>query len=244
MSLPQQTGRVFVSLLKQSVLCLSWTYQSVLCQVCCTWTACLQEPVVHLQKLVLHLLSSVYKSLCAALGLPVYMYKSQYCTYKSLCCTYACLSTRGFVIHLDIVCFYDPVPHLCVSVYKSFVLHLDNKKRTCLQDPVLLLFLSVYNNFALHRESCSAYKSSARAVFVGVRSTYSTYIRFGLFRNRNVCFGTCSKHRNKPKNYFSCFMKQIDNRNRLSLVLFCSNRKHFLFFSIKTQSRIFQIFGY
>ncbi len=139
------------------------------------------------------------------------------------------------------VCFYDPVLHLCVTVYCTRALCC-TWTRTCLSTRAgaACTCTCLSNNFVLHLESCSAYKSSACAVLVGVRSTYIGSVCFetGMFVSVHV-----RNTETKPKNYFSCFMKQTDNRNRLSLVLFCSNRKHFLFFSIKTQSRIFQIFG-
>jgi hypothetical protein len=76
---------------------------------------------------VLHLVVSVFKSLCCDCA----------CLSKiALCCTWACLSTTSCAAHEVSVyknfcaapgreCIQEPVLHLCVSVYKSFCAHLD-----------------------------------------------------------------------------------------------------------------------
>jgi hypothetical protein len=76
-----------------------------LCCLCCTWT--------------------VYMSLCCTYACPstrTFVLLLGVPVYKSLCCAYACPSTRmsGFK---GLCC--EAVLHLYVSVYKSFMLHLD-----------------------------------------------------------------------------------------------------------------------
>jgi hypothetical protein len=101
----------------------------------------LSSEVSGLQLLVLHLDVFVQEMpvSCQARG----VWPTEACTapelsvYQSLCCpwSWTSLSTRAFVLHMTClstragaapgrVCLLEPVLHLCVSVYKSFVVHL------------------------------------------------------------------------------------------------------------------------
>ncbi len=133
------------------------------------------------------------------------VYGLQHC---SLGCIFTvCLQEPVHFLGVSIYMGFCAVPGL--SVYKSFVLHLDvsvNKNlcctcaclstrtsavpvRVCLQelcDAPGHVFLQEYRQ----RWNC---RCSVVKIFL---------VCFGLFRNRYVyfgCFDTCSKHRNKPK---------------------------------------------
>jgi hypothetical protein len=204
----------------------------------CVCGVCLQP--------VLRLCMSVYKSFCSAPGC-VFIQEPVlhlcFLSTRALCCTCACLSTRAYVLHLHgCVCLQEPVLHLCVPVCKSFVLHLDVSvyKSLCSTCPCLSTRACAPPARVCLQELCPApghvclQEPSRRFT---CRCTYSLQIFpvcFDFFENRYVCFGcfgTCSKHRNKPK-FFS--FRESDwktTETDLVSVLFSSNRKYFLFVS-------------
>ncbi len=159
---------------------------------------------------------------CAARGLSA---------YESLCCTFACPSTRSFVLHLDMSAFRVPVLHLCVSVYKSFVLHL---------------YLSVYNSlccfcaFLFTRDLCCTWTclsttACAAPVHVCLQQPSPSCTSIHLFRFVLVCFGLFR--------YMFEIMKQTEtNRKILSLVSWNkpkNNRNKLSFGSFRFKPKIF-----
>ena len=93
---------------QQPVLCQKMAYSTLWC----TWTVCLQEPVLHRDV-------SVYKSFCVHLRcLSNIQYRAcaalmRVCPQELLC------APEGSVDYIE------PVLHLFLSVYKSFLLHLE-----------------------------------------------------------------------------------------------------------------------
>jgi hypothetical protein len=183
--------------------------------------------LVSAKAFVLHLDVSFDKSLCSTfmcafvqhLNLSVYIYKSlcytytctflclqELCSalamfvYQSLCCTCTCMSTRAFVLHLDVsvkkslcwTCRCCPGFRLKkknLNFIKSVLMQLHVRGRVS----VLQLYVSFYNSFVLNLD-VPFYLSPWKACF-------------GLVRNSHVCtvhmFET-------PK------QTETNNRNRMS----------------------------
>jgi hypothetical protein len=134
------------------------------------------------------------------------------CLQELLCCTWeactcACPSTRAFVLHLI----------LDLPVFKSL----------CSCAALVCVCLE---------EHCAA-PGLVCLHSTRVCAVYGLQIfLFDMFRKWFVClccFKTCSKHRNKPKNLVSGFMKQIETHPK---------QIGFRFFSVLTEN-IFVCFG-
>ncbi len=127
--LQQLVFHLDVSVQQQPVLCQKMAYSSLWC----TWTACLQEPVLHRDV-------SVYKSFCVHLR----------CLSNTI---YGACAVLMSVCLQELLCapevsvdYKEPVLHLFLSVYKSFV-----STWKCLSSRALLhLCISVYQSFVLH----------------------------------------------------------------------------------------------
>jgi hypothetical protein len=203
--------------------------------LCCTWTCLVYSSLCALGRVCS---TAVCLSLDEGTCMWVFysnLYSRRYLAptpaYSSFRCTWT-VPLQEPVLHLhfrlqelcaapECFCLQEPALHLCVSVYKSFVLHLDMSTRVyaapvrvrlaeicaapgrvCLQERVLQLCMS-------------ANKSTAHSLPVDVQSTHFFWFVFGMFRNRHVCFGcfdTCSKNRNKSKKVFFGFVKQTEKQ--------------------------------
>jgi hypothetical protein len=148
---------------------------------CSTWTVLLHlhcEPVLHLDvsRAFYAPRVSFYKSLVSLVK-------------KCLCGTCACLST-GLCAAPGPVCLQEPVLYLRMSVYKSFVLHLD----------------------------VSVYKSPAQAVAVGIKSKqFFLFLRFVskqvlyvFFRLFQYMLETLKQTEANQKNIFFSFVNKTE----------------------------------
>ncbi len=88
-----------------------------------------------------------YSSLCFPSTCLFSLFNSSlYCARSCLAYSSLCLSTKSFLLHLDVSCLQKPTLHLNVSVYKQLFVA---PGRVCLQEPVHVC-VSVYKSFMLH----------------------------------------------------------------------------------------------
>jgi hypothetical protein len=146
-------GRVFVSVLLQSVL--SPEVSGLQLHACASNARIVQQqPMLcqasyGLQQFVLHLYC-LSAGACAAPG-RVYLHGHLCCTshvcLQELCAAPGVSVYKSFVVHMDASAYKSFVLHLDVSVYKSFVLHMDV---STYKSFVLHLCVTVYKSFVTH----------------------------------------------------------------------------------------------
>ncbi len=182
---------------EQPVLCQKMAYSSLWC----TWTVCLQEPVLHRDV-------SVYKSFCVHLR----CLSSLCCTYscpsiRALCCTWKCLSSRACAAFVHFC-----LPELCSApvLVCSLQEFCTAPGRVCLQE------CSV----------CYTWRSTVYKFFLFV----SVFFETGLFVSV-VSIRVRNTETNRKIIFWFHETNRKTTETDCVSVLFVSNRKYILFVS-------------